>query len=172
MSSTSCSSPAEIATPQRGSFATCSSGAAVSHTASSRIASRATAPLTGSSCRPLSTTPSRRQQPGRSLPPADASPRAPHAALQIGGTGPTVPRGPRRRAQPVHRWTASASRRPSATSALACVRYMECRGSGLTRSAPRQRPTGAAVGINLTVPGEPATIAADARRDLPDGRRH
>ncbi len=102
-----------------------------------------------------------RQQPGRSLTPADAPARAPHAALQIGGTRPAVPRGPRRRSQPVHRWTTSASRRPSATSALARVRYVERRGSGLTRSAPRQRPTCAVVGVNLTVPAAIVTSAGE-----------
>lgn len=49
--------PRGIATPLRGSFASCSSGAAVSCAASSPIASGATAPRTGSSCRPSSTTP-------------------------------------------------------------------------------------------------------------------
>ncbi len=55
-SSTSCSSLAGIATPPRGFFASCSSGAAVFRTASSPIASGAIAPRTGSSCRPWSTT--------------------------------------------------------------------------------------------------------------------
>jgi putative transposase len=39
--------------------------------------------------------------------------------------------------QPVHGWTTSAPCRPSATSALACVRCVELRGSGLTHSASR-----------------------------------
>ena len=78
-----------------------------------------------------------RQQPGRSLTPADASARASHAALQIGCTRPAVPRRPRRRSQPIHHWTTSAPRRPSATSALARVHCVEHRGSGLTRSRSR-----------------------------------
>ena len=46
----------------------------------------------------------------------------------------------------------SASHRPSATSAHACVRDVERRDGGLTRSTPRQRPTCAVVVVNLTVP--------------------
>ena len=48
--------PRGVATPPRGSFASYSSGAAVSRTASSLIASGATAPRIGSSCRLSSTT--------------------------------------------------------------------------------------------------------------------
>ena len=78
-----------------------------------------------------------REQPGRSLTPADPPARAPYAALQIGGTRPAVPRGPRRRSEPVHHWTTSAPCRPSATSVLARFRCVERRGSGLTRSPSR-----------------------------------
>jgi putative transposase len=51
-----------------------------------------------------------------------------------------------------HCWTTSTSRQPSAPSALARVRYVERRGSGLIGSTPRQRPTCALVAVNLTVP--------------------
>jgi hypothetical protein len=83
-----------------------------------------------------------RQQPVRSLTPADAPTRAPHAPLQIRGTGPAVPRGSRRCPQPVHHWGTSASGAPSATAAFARPRYVERSDSGLT-------PCGTAASLNL-----------------------
>jgi hypothetical protein len=78
-------------------------------------------------------------QPGRSLTPPDPSARAPDAALQIGGTGPAVPRGPQRCSKLVHHWTTSAPRRPSATSALPRVHCVEQR-TGLTTRSPFTMP--------------------------------
>jgi putative transposase len=43
---------------------------------------------------------------------------------------------------------------PSATSAFARVHHVERRSGGLTPSTPRPRPQCAALGVNLTVPGE------------------